>query len=57
MNNSKSIIRGWVCSSEKPTNKYNESLRQAVAEWSGIAPSDGRGGEDTGMEMELPDKQ
>jgi hypothetical protein len=52
MNNARSIIRGWIGRSEKPHNKYNEGLRQAVGEWSGEVPADSRGGEDTGMEME-----
>ena len=52
MNNAKSIIRGWIARSERPLQKYNESLRQAVADWSGIVPADGRGGEDCGTEQE-----
>lgn len=50
MNNSPSIKRSWIRASEKPTNKYNESLRQAVSEWTGEVSADSRGGEDTGID-------
>ena len=51
-NNSASIIRSWISKSEKPQNKYNSSLRNAVSDWSGIVPSDDRDGYDTGNEPE-----
>ncbi len=56
INNSRQIINGWIRSSEKPSNRYNEGLRRAVSDWSGIEAADSRDGSDTGMEMErLPD--
>ena len=51
-NNSASIIRGWIAKSERPQNKYNQSLRSAVEDWSGVTASDSRGAEDTG---EMPE--
>jgi hypothetical protein len=49
MNNSRSIIRSWVARSEKPSNKYNNSLRRAVEDF-GVVAADYRDGSDTGME-------
>lgn len=50
INNSEAIKNGWIKKSDKM--KYNESFRQAVGEWTGQVPSDSRGGEDTGTELE-----
>lgn len=52
-NNAKSIIRGWIARSEKPSNKYNNSLRRAVEDWSGVMAADYRDGSDTGSEKEI----
>ncbi len=51
-NNQPAIVRSWIRSSEKPSNKYNSSLRSAVSDWSGQVPADDRSGADTG---EMPE--
>jgi hypothetical protein len=51
MNNSKQIIKGWIARSEKPSNKYNNSLRRSVEDF-GVEAADYRDGSDTGSEQE-----
>ena len=51
MNNKTSIIRNWITRSEKPSNKYNNSLRRSVEDF-GVEAADYRDGSDTGSEQE-----
>lgn len=46
------IISSMIKNAEKPINKYNSSLLNCTAEWTGETAADYRGGEDTGMEPE-----
>jgi len=45
-------IKGWIAKAEKPMNKYNAALIQAIEEWTGNQASDYRLGSDTETEQE-----